>query len=111
MQVGSEIMTDFDPAKLAAAQTDETTVTLSRDLATLIAMCLTIGLEGAPDDVADQAVINEAFDIADQLRNFGRTGIDHPDAVFCIACGQPDEPELHDLEQCHPTPKGHHPCK
>ncbi len=91
---------DFDPVKLEAAQSDETEITLSRELATLIGKCLTAGLEAAPDDVAEQAVIEEAFDLAEHLSHFGRTGIDHPDAVFCIACGQPDEPELHDPTKC-----------
>jgi hypothetical protein len=25
----------------------------------------------------------------------------HPDAVFCCGCGQPDESDLHDREQCN----------
>ncbi|MCW2763352.1 MAG: hypothetical protein JWR85_3553 [Marmoricola sp.] len=95
-------MSDFHPAKLAFAQSDEIEISLSRDEATLVALCLASGLRAVPDDVAEQTVTDDVFDLADRLANYGRTGIDHPDACFCISCGQPDEPELHDPAKCPP---------
>jgi hypothetical protein len=93
-------MNDFDPAALEAAQSYEITVSMSREMAVLVAECLEKGLEAAPDAIAPQDEIDDAFDLAERLSNYGRTGIDHPDCCFCIRCGQPDEPALHDPERC-----------
>jgi hypothetical protein len=93
-------VSDFDPIALADAQSDDIEISVSRDLASLVGFALSLGMQAAPDDAADQSLIDDAFDLADQLSNFGRTGIDHLDACYCIACGQVDEPIYHDPAVC-----------
>jgi len=93
-------MNDFDPAKLESMQVDEITITVAREQADAFAFCLSVGLDAAPDHAYPQEVYDDLFDLADRLGNFGRTGVDNPEAYYCIACGQLDEPELHDPEKC-----------
>ena len=92
-------MNDFDPAKLAALQVDEIEVTISREVAALLAKWVrqVVAAKLSPEP---EAIFVEADELVDRLENFGRAGVDHPDAVFCIACGQLDEPELHDPSRC-----------
>jgi hypothetical protein len=91
---------DFDPAKLAAMQRDEIEIVVPRELAEAFSYCLYAGVEACNEARYEQNQFDDLFDIAERLENFARTGIDHPDAVYCIACGQPDEPELHDPAKC-----------
>lgn len=93
-------MNDFNPDRLATAQSDEIEITVPRELADAFAFCLNAGVEAAPDERYEQSLYDDLFEIAERLENYARTGIDHPDAVYCIACGQPDEPELHDPAKC-----------
>lgn len=95
------MMSDFDPKALEAIQRDTIDITITREQAEAFAFCLNAGVEAAPDERYAQDTYDDLFGVADRIANFARTGIDDPDACYCVWCGQPDEPDFHDPARCH----------